>query len=61
VGLFGDKVSLERLKQEWLLYPTNIFFMECAIDYEGWKNVYMWLLKKFRVQRIISTIMLKYL
>jgi len=55
VGLFNDKVSLERLNQAWLLYLMNMSFngMCCRL----WKleNMCMWLLRTFRVQRIIST------
>ncbi len=29
--------------------------MECVADYESQKNVYMWLLKTFKMQQIIST------
>jgi hypothetical protein len=29
--------------------------MECVANYESRKNVYMWLLKTFKVQQIIST------
>jgi hypothetical protein len=29
--------------------------MECVADYESQKNEYMWLLKTFKVQQIIST------
>jgi hypothetical protein len=29
--------------------------MECATDYESLNNVYMWLLRTFKVQQIIST------
>jgi hypothetical protein len=55
VGLFNDKVGLEILNQGRLLYPMNMSFHGMCCRYESWKNVYMWLLKSFRVQHIIST------
>jgi hypothetical protein len=33
--------------------------MECAADYEGLKTMYIWVLRTFRAQKIISTTLLK--
>jgi len=61
VGLLNDKVSLERLNQGGLLYPMNMSFHGMCCRLWKLKNVCMWLLKTFKVQRIISIALLKFL
>jgi len=60
----GIKPHIKKWEWElhwWVFFMTRLegswicLFMKCVVDYESWKTVYMWLLRTFKMQRIIST------